>query len=166
MKKATSLNFILISFITAFLFSCTPQKKAVTSTKNEMAAVDKRLIDQGNILDSLEEKGKNKQELNQIDDTAGYRFRQFIGNTQKEIIKLIDQNKVLIGESVVNKDDWEKLKKAISLSQESLKRITYKVSFLNDLISRNTVVKLEQDVLFESPIYSHRKSSQDHRKFF
>ena len=98
MKKAISLNFILISLIAAFLFSCTPQKKAVTSTKNEMAAIDKRLIDQGNILNSLEEKGKNKQELNQIDDTTGYRFRQFIGNTQKEIIKLIDQNTVLIGE--------------------------------------------------------------------
>ena len=119
-----------------------------------MAAVDKRLIDQENKLDSLEEKRKTKQELNQIDDTAGYRIQQFIGNTQKEIIKLIDQNTVLIGESVVNKDDWEKLKKAISLSQESLKRITYKVSFLNDLISRNTVVKLDQDVLFEPGQYT------------
>ena len=146
--------YLLVVLAALVIFSCTPQKKTVTSTKNEMAAIDKQLNDHGNILDSLELKRKNKQEQNQIDDTAGLRIQHFIGNTKTEIIKLVDKNTVLIGESVVNKDDWEKLRKAISLSQESLEKITNKVSFINDLISRNTVVKLDQDVLFEPGQYT------------
>ena len=143
--RTNYLQYFIIILCTAAacLFSCAPQKKAVTSVKNEIKAVVNQLNNQSKSLDELDVKRKNKQELNQIDDTAGLRIQQFIGNTRQEIIKLVDQNSVLIGETVVKKEDWEKLRDALALSQDKLKKITYEVTFINDLISRNTVVKLD-----------------------
>lgn len=139
--------------VTTGMYSCTPQKKAVSTTKNEIAGVNKQLTDQDKTLGELDLKRKEKQEQNQIDDTAGRRIEQFIGNIQKDVIKLIDQNTVLIGEAIVSKTDWDRLRDALSFSQENLKKITYKVNFINDLINRNTVVRLDQDVIFEPGQY-------------
>ena len=155
MRKIYIPYYLIIAATIAFaLYSCAPQKKAVTSVKNEIKTIDNQLTDQGKTLDDLEIKRKNKQELNEIDDTAGLRIQKFIGNTKLEIVNLVDQNTVLIGEAVVKKEDWDKLKDALALSQESLKKIIYRVIFINDFINRNTVVKLDQDVLFEPGQYT------------
>ncbi len=139
--------FILILFVPV-IFSCGPQKKAVTATKKELSAVDEQLTDRKKTLDDIEIQRKNKQEENEIDDTTSSRIQKFINNTRIEIDTMIGNNEVLIGETIVSKSDWERLRQALTLSQNNLKFITTKVSFINDLLERNTVVKLDQDVLF------------------
>lgn len=139
--------FCLLLFVPLF-FSCGPQKKAVTATKKELTVVDEQLTDRKKTLDDLEIQRKNKQEENEIDDTTSSRIEKFINSTRIQIDTMIGNNEVLIGETIVSKTDWEKLKQALTLSQDNLKFITTKVSFINDLLARNTVVKLDQDVLF------------------
>jgi outer membrane protein OmpA-like peptidoglycan-associated protein len=48
----------------------------------------------------------------------------------------------------------EQLKKALVLSGVTSKMINDKVNFINDLINRNMVVKLDQDVLFQPGKYT------------
>ena len=67
---------------------------------------------------------------------------------------MVAQNSILIGDVEVNKNDWVKLQNALTLSQKTSKLINDKVNLLNDLINRNTVVKLEQDVLFQPGKYT------------
>lgn len=74
--------------------------------------------------------------------------------TNTEIDKLVAQNSILIGDVEVDKNDWNRLKKALTLSQKTSKLISDKVNLLNDLINRNTVVKLDQDVFFEPGKYT------------
>jgi hypothetical protein len=144
----------------AVLFSCGPQKKAVTSTKNELSAVGKQLTGQNKKLDDLETLKKNKLEQNELDDTASARIQKFIDNTRGEIEVQVSENEVLIGSTIVSKQDWERLKKALTLSQNSLQAITTKVNFINDMLTRNTVVKLDQDLLFGPGQYTVTKDME------
>jgi outer membrane protein OmpA-like peptidoglycan-associated protein len=146
MKKIVTAT-CLASFIAIYFCSCVPQKKAVV-TKSNLSAVDSQLLVNKTTLATIDAKRQVKEDGNEIDDTANYRIKKFIANTQIEIDTLIGKNSILIGETIIDRDDWHRLQDALINSQKSLKSITDKVNFINDLIQRNTVVKLEQDVFF------------------
>jgi hypothetical protein len=59
---------------------------------------------------------QNKQDKNKIDDTTNARIQKFINKTYAEIDTLINQNTIIIGETVVNKDDWKRLLSTLSRS--------------------------------------------------
>lgn len=146
--------YILCFFAIAFsLFSCVPQQKAV-SHQRELSALDSLLAKHRNDLKDIDAKRQKKQTDNEMDDTVSSRIKKFIGMTNAEIDKLVAQNSILIGDVEIDKSDWNKLKNALSVSQKTSKLINDKVNLLNDLINRNTVVKLEQDVLFEPGKYT------------
>lgn len=153
MRLSTTYLLLPALFLSVSFFSCVPQQKAV-SHKQQLAVLDSQLSQHSKKLKELDAKRQNKQEQNEIDDTASSRIQKYIGVTTTEIDKLIAQNSILIGNTVVEKDDWNKLKKALTLSQKTSKMINDKVNFINDLINRNMVVKLEQDVLFEPGKYT------------
>lgn len=153
MRLSTTSLLLPALFLSVSFFSCVPQQKAV-SHKQQLAVLDSQLSQHSKKLKELDAKRQNKQEQNEIDDTASSRIQKYIGVTTAEIDKLIAQNSILIGNMVVEKEDWNKLKKALTLSQKTSKMINDKVNFINDLINRNMVVKLEQDVLFEPGKYT------------
>jgi outer membrane protein OmpA-like peptidoglycan-associated protein len=153
MRLSTTYLLLPALFLSVSFFSCVPQQKAV-SHKQQLAVLDSQLSQHSKKLKELDAKRQNKQEQNEIDDTASSRIQKYIGVTTAEIDKLIAQNSILIGNTVVEKDDWNKLKEALTLSQKTSKMINDKVNFINDLINRNMVVKLEQDVLFEPGKYT------------
>lgn len=147
-------SLLLPAFLlSVILFSCIPQQKAVTH-KQQLNILDSQLTRHRKDLQELDAKRKNKQELNEMDDTASSRIQKYIGLATAEIDKLVAQNSILIGNTVVERDDWNKLKKALILSQKTSKLISDKVNFINDLINRNMVVKLDQDVFFEPGKYT------------
>ncbi len=148
-----SFTILLISILLLAASSCTPQKKA-TAARNELKTINDQLEQQSGTLKGLEIQRKNKEEQNQIDDTANARIQTFITNTNNEIIRIVNDNTILIGETVVNREDWLKLQKALSFSRTTSKRIGDKVSLLNDLINRNMVVRIDQDVVFEPGKYT------------
>lgn len=144
---------ILLAFIAAFLLhSCVPQKK-VADSKKELSALNAGLEQDQKKLFELNSERVNKERQNQIDDTANVRIRSFIEKTKNEIDTLIKANTVRIGEAVVEKSDWDRLRAALSFSKNSSKKINDRILFLNDLISRNLVVRLDQDVIFEPGKY-------------
>ena len=150
----TAANYTALALITSLLlFSCLPQKKIV-STKKELTAVDSQLVVHSNHLKELDIQRQKKQDQNEIDDTTNSRIQKFINKTNAEIDTLINQNTIIIGETVVNKEDWKRLLSTLSSSRMSSKKIGDKISFLSDLISRNMVVKIDQDVLFEPGKYT------------
>jgi outer membrane protein OmpA-like peptidoglycan-associated protein len=135
------------------LASCLPQKQ-VTSSKTELTTINKQLGENNVTLKELDDRRNNKENQNEIDDTANARIKQFIDKTKTEIDNLVNKNSIVIGETVVDKNDWDRLKKTLSFTRGSAKTINDKILFLNDLINRNMVVKLDQDVLFEPGKYS------------
>jgi flagellar motor protein MotB len=153
MNKTAANYTLLFLTISLLLFSCLPQKKIV-SIKKDLAAVDSQLVVHSNQLKELDIQRQKKQDQNEIDDTTNSRIQKFINKTNAEIDTLINQNTILIGETVVNKDDWKRLLSTLSSSRISSKKIGDKISFLSDLISRNMVVKIDQDVLFEPGKYT------------
>ena len=153
MFKIKIYYILLAAFITCTLYSCVPQQKAI-SHQQQLAVLDSQLSQHSKRLKELDANRQTKQDLNEIDDTASARIKKYIGITTAEIDKLMGQNSILIGNTTVNKEDWNKLKKALTLSQKTSKMISDKVNFINDLINRNMVVKLDQDVLFEPGKYS------------
>jgi flagellar motor protein MotB len=151
-KKRT--HYILVAvFISFHLYSCLPVQKAV-SHQQQLAVLDSQLAQHSKTLKELDAKRQTKQDQNEIDDTASTRIKKYIGLATVEIDKLIAQNSILIGNTVVNREDWVKLKKALTLSQGTSKMISDKVDFINDLINRNMVVKLDQDLLFQPGKYT------------
>jgi hypothetical protein len=152
MRKISVSYFLFCLLIITVLFSCVPQQKAVSHRK-QLAIVDSQLQQYNRKLAALDAQRENKQELNEIDDTASTRIKKFIGIAKGEIEKIVAQNSIVIGETAIDRSDWERLKKALTLSQKSLKSIADKVSFIDDVIKRNTVVKLDQDVIFKPGQY-------------
>lgn len=141
---------IILVFI---LSSCTPQKK-ISTGKQELKRSTEELQQHDSQLQQLEALRKKKEEQNQIDDTANARIQHFINNTHEEIVRIVNENTLLVGETIVNKKDWDRLQKALSFSRSSSKKIGDRVMLLNDLINRNMVVKIDQDVVFEPGKYS------------
>ncbi len=147
MQKSTALFLSLCSIVTVTFFSCVPQKQ-VTTTKQQLTEVDAQLQQHSTDLKSLDQKHQTKKDKNEIDDTASNRLNKFIGQTNSEIDKLIAQNTLLIGTTSVNKDDWERLQAALTVSKSTSKLIGNKVALIDELINRTTVIKLEQDLIF------------------
>ncbi|HEX7846980.1 MAG TPA: hypothetical protein VF476_14360 [Chitinophagaceae bacterium] len=146
-------QLILIVFAILIIPSCTPQKK-IAPAQQELKKTTDQLQSQDAKLKELEALRKKKEEQNQIDDTANARIQSFIDNTHQEIVKIIDDNKILIGETIVERKDWNRLQKALSFSRQSSKKIGDKLMLLNDLINRNMVVRIDQDVVFEPGKYT------------
>ena len=153
MKRMSAAYLLFVFAIVLNLFSCLPQKQ-VTSSKKELTIISTQLGDNSNTLKKLDAIRSNKETQNEIDDTANARIKKFIDKTNTEIDTLIKNNTILIGETVVDKSDWERLKNTLSFSRNASKKINDKILFLNDLINRNMVVKLDQDVLFQPGKYS------------
>lgn len=130
-----------------FLYSCVSQSK-LQHTKKQLSIQDSLLQTYSNEVTKLEEQRKNKEKLNQLDDTSNIRIQQFIDKTRDEIDQLHKKNVVLIGDVEVDKKDWDLLRKNLSACLNATKRINGKIMLLTDLINRNTVLKLDQDVLF------------------
>ncbi|MFI5133155.1 MAG: hypothetical protein ACHQEB_02410 [Chitinophagales bacterium] len=147
-------------FIVVTFFSCLSQKK-VASAKKDLATVNDQLQQYQNSLKDLNNQQKNKQAQNEIDDTASSRFQKFIDSTDSEIKVLVTENSVLIGETVVSRADWDRLNNNLFRSQQASKKINQKVMMLSDLINRNTVIRLDQDLLFESGKYTVTQTVAD-----
>ncbi len=152
MKKRRTSGWLWIALIPACLVSCIPQGK-VARTKKQLSQQDSLLQVYNGQLNALDEKRQNKVSLNELDDTANSRISQFIEKTKAEIGQLHNENTVLIGTVEVKKDDWERLRKNLSHCLNATKRINGKIMFLTDLINRNMVLQLDQDVLFEPGKY-------------
>jgi outer membrane protein OmpA-like peptidoglycan-associated protein len=160
MRKLFTPCLLLAFFFATALFSCvTPQK--TLSHKQQLAILDSQLEQHSKKLKELDAKRKTKLEQNEMTDTASVRIQKYIGLATAEVDKLVAQNSILIGNTVVNKSDWNQLKKALTLSQKTTKLINDKVNFINDLINGNMVVKLDQDVLFEPGKYTVTPSVAD-----
>lgn len=147
MKSIYKQQYLLIVVIAMHLFSCVPQRE-VTTHKQDLAVIDSQLANHQKKLQELDKLRQQKQDLNEMDDTASYRIQKFIGLTKTEIDKIIGQNEILIGDVSVNKNDWGRLQQALTFSSSTEKLIKDKISLITELINRNTVVKLEQDVIF------------------
>ncbi len=147
------LPYILLAvFIVFSIYSCVPQKK-IPSTKQQLARQDSLLMNYNKNLVALDEKRQKKQDRNEMADTVNTSINKFIGKTKSDIDTLIDQNTILINGNVINRADWERLRDALSFTRKAALKINQKILFLEDLINRNMVVKLDQDVLFESGSY-------------
>lgn len=153
MKRTAAFIFTIPFVIIFFLFSCVSQKKAA-SGKRDLAKVDSQLVKHSADLKKLDAKRQQKENQNEIDSAANSRIKKFIDKTNTEIDSLTKQNILIIQGTEVNKVDWDKLRKALSTTRTAEQRINQKISFLEDLINRNMVVKLDQDVLFEPGKYT------------
>lgn len=122
--------------------------------KQELARVDSTLVRQGGGLVSLERKVRDKLAQNEMDDTSAARISRFIHHSAREIDSLHRANKIRIGEAVVDRSDWQTLLRALAYARTSSKKINDKIIFLTDLVSQNTVVKIDQDVFFPPGSYS------------
>ncbi|MEQ1675437.1 MAG: hypothetical protein ABL876_01975 [Chitinophagaceae bacterium] len=160
MRKHCTLFLLPVLLLSVCFFSCVPQQKATTH-KQQLAILDSQLEQHSRKLKELDAKRQAKLDQNEIDDTANNRIRKYIGVTTAEIDKLVAQNSILIGNTVVEREDWNKLKKTLVLSQVISKLINDKVNFINDLINRNMVVKLDQDVLFQPGKYTVAQEVSD-----
>jgi outer membrane protein OmpA-like peptidoglycan-associated protein len=141
--------FYLYCFIAAtFTVSCVSQHK-VSSTKKQLSTQDSLLQQYANELKQLDEKRSSKENLNLIDDTSNSRIHAFIEKTNAEIDRLHKDNTIMIGEVVIKKDDWDQLRTKLSVCLNATKRLSGKIMLLTDLINHNTVLKLDQDLLFE-----------------
>ncbi|MCX6318182.1 MAG: hypothetical protein NTW29_12885 [Bacteroidetes bacterium] len=151
---------LLVCTIPIWMASCVPQQRIGTH-KEQLQRLDSQLINHRKSLQELDTKRNKKQARNEMDDTASNRIQKYIGLATAEIDKLVAQNAILIGNTVVERSDWNRLKKALTLSESTSKLIRDKVNFINDLINRNMVVKLDQDVLFEPGKYTVAPSVAD-----
>jgi hypothetical protein len=142
----------LTVLLATLLFSCVSQKKLV-STQTQLTRQDSILLTYSARLTELNTKRQEKQDRNQLDDTANTRIAEFIRQANNEIAQMHRENTVLIGEVEIDKSDWDKLRKNLSACLNATKRINGKILFLTDLINRNTVLRLDQDVLFEPGKY-------------
>ena len=151
-KTATKYLFPLL-FISVYFFSCVPQKKALLQ-QQQLAIIDSQLVKHNLQLKELNAQRQKKQDLNQMDDAASSQIQNFIDNTNTEIDKIVTQNSILVGRTAVDKNDWKSLNKALTFSQSKQKLIGDKLSLITELINRNTVVMLDQDVLFTPGQYN------------
>ncbi len=160
MQNKESLYLLLFFIVLAAFFSCGTQKRAF-SVKKELSIVDSQLRQYDNTLKKLDEQRKNKKEQNEIDDAANERMQNFIDKTNATIDSLNMQNAILIRNTSVAKNDLEKLVNSLSFSRISSKQIGDKLQFLTDLMNQNLVIKIDQDILFETGKYSVTPAMSD-----
>lgn len=153
MDKSRIYQLLSAVLLTLFFYSCVPQHK-VETTKKKLSQQDSILQVYNKQLDQLEIKRKEKEARNETDDTANTRIKEFFDKTREEIDQLHKENTILIGTVEVKKSDWDRLRKNLSVCLNATKRINGKIMFLTDIINRNTVLQLDQDVLFEPGKYT------------
>lgn len=144
---------MLILLVSLLMISCVSTRKMNTG-KKQLSTLDSQLVAYGHDLDRLEKVRKEKEDKNQIDDTASNRIKKFIDNTSMQIDTIIDKNLVLVNGNEISRTDWNNLNSAIITTQMASQAIGRRILFLDDLLKRNLVVKLEQDVLFQPGSYS------------
>lgn len=152
MQNLKYRHILLAAFVVLLIHSCVPQKK-VSTVKQQLSQQDSLLLNYNKNLTTLDEKRQIKQDQNEIADTVNTSISKFISQTNNDIDSLVDQNTILINGNVVNKKDLERLSNALSFTRSAATKINQKILFLEDLINRNMVVKLDHDVLFESGSY-------------
>jgi hypothetical protein len=153
MDKSRIYQLLRVVFLSLYFYSCVPQHKVAT-TKKQLSQQDSLLQAYDQQLNKLEEKRKNKEALNELDDTSNTRIKQYFEKTRDEIEQLHKENTVLIGTVEVKKDDWDRLRKNLAVCLNATKRINGKILLLTDIINRNTVLRLDQDVIFEPGQYT------------
>lgn len=160
MLKRT-LSYILPAFfILLALVGCVP-KQGITETRKDLSTINQQLKQHDAGLAALEKERKKKEQQNEIDDTASTRIKKFIDNTHKQIDTLVRNNTVLVGETALEKEDWDRLRKALSFSRKTSKLIGDKIEFLNELIDQNLVLRIDQDVVFAPGKYEVNPSVAD-----
>lgn len=150
-KNRIPYTIIVISACLLFYSCISPQK--AQSRRDSIASIDSQLVQKKNLLTELDQQREKKLATNEMLDTASVSIQRFINKTKEEIQGQVTKDSMLIGETEVAREDWNKLKKALTASQTSLKNISNKVQFIKDLLERNRVVKLDQDVIFRSGEY-------------
>lgn len=147
-------SFLLLALgLLGLLASCMSARKTARY-KERLTVLDSQLVVHRHQLKQLDEKREAKEQQNQIDDTANTRISQFIERTRRDIDTLIQENTVLINGNVVSRDDWNELKRGFSTTLKAEKIINRKKLLLEDLVNRNMVIKLDQDVLFAPGSYT------------
>jgi flagellar motor protein MotB len=150
--------YLLLALVTIIIFiSCVSQRK-VASAKIKLTAIDSQFLKYDKTLAELNTQRKKKQEQNEIDDTANVRIQKFIDSTNADIDSLLTQHSILIGTTIVNITDWKRLVKSLSFSQKTSKKINGMVLLITEQVYQNTVVNLDQDLLFESGQYRVTKA--------
>lgn len=152
MFKNSILYIFLAITASLVLFSCSTEQK-VQSRRNSIISTDSQLIRKKKLLAELDKQREKKLAANEMLDTASASIQRFINKTKEEIQKQITADSLTIGETEVAREDWNQLKTALTKSQKSLKSVTNRVQFIKDLLERNRVVKLDQDVIFKSGEY-------------
>lgn len=153
MRQTAPFTASLFAILLCLLAACIPQKK-VSMDKKELTTLDSQLTGHSENLRKLDQVRKDKDEQNGIDSTANARIKNFIDKTGKEIDTLKEQSGFMVNGTVISKSDWDRLRMVLSRTRSAEQRINQKISFLQDLLNRNMVVKLEQDVLFEPGSYN------------
>lgn len=153
MQRIRTPYFLSAFIVISSLFSCVPQKKAATG-KKDLTVLNNQLEKHNTDLKKLDEKRQLKENQNEIDSAANSRIKTFIDKTGAEIKIMQVENSVIIQETEIDRNDWKKLLSALTRTRSAEQRINQKIMFLEDLINRNMVVKLDQDVLFEPGKYT------------
>lgn len=147
-----SSRFFISCIISVIFISCSSTQK-ITNGKEQIAARDSVLSQYDKQLADLSKQVKQKEQANEMDDTAATRIRRFIGASQAEIEKLKAQNAILLGQTSVDRGNWQDLKQQLRLSKQLAETMADRVEMINDLVNRNLVIKLDQDIIFESGKY-------------
>ena len=146
-------SLFLLLLAPVFFISCVSTKK-MNSGKSKLNTLDSQLVSYHKDLERLDHARKEKEAKNQLDDTASNRIKKFIDNTAMRIDTIIEKNMVLVNGNEISRSDWNNLNTAIISTQAASQTISRRIVFLDDLLKRNLVVKLDQDVLFPPGSYT------------
>ena len=146
-------SLFLLLLAPVFFISCVSTKK-MNSGKSKLNTLDSQLVSYHKDLERLDHARKEEEAKNQLDDTASNRIKKFIDNTAMRIDTIIEKNMVLVNGNEISRSDWNNLNTAIISTQAASQTISRRIVFLDDLLKRNLVVKLDQDVLFPPGSYT------------
>ena len=152
MRRTPLLLSPFVPLVIILLYSCASQQKII-SHQQQLTRQDSMLNQHSKKLKELDAKRQDKHDQNEMTDTASARIKKYIGMARAEVDKVMAQNSILIGNTNIDKNDWNRLKKALTLAEGTSKLMRDKINFITDLINRNMVVKLDQDVIFEPGKY-------------
>jgi hypothetical protein len=152
MQKKLLPYLLTGTLLSIILLACVSQEKVI-SAWTKLREKEAQLRSNEKTLDDLSEKVRTKADRNEIDDTTANRIQWFIGLSKSEIDKLEAQNEILAGKTAVDKSDWPIIRKNLEISNELLNSTADKLAMINDLMSRTLVIKIDQDIIFESGQY-------------
>lgn len=147
------LLYLVFLFLTEIVIgSCNSQKKVIAAWE-ELRSKEPQVNANEKALEDLNEQIKKKAESNEIDDTTAARIQRFVGVSKAEIDKLQAQKAILEGKTAIDKSDWETIRKNLEITNEMLKSTADKLAMINDLLSRTLVLKIDEDIIFETGKY-------------